>query len=538
MKENILILGAGLLQKPAVKAAKKFGYNTVVVDADPGAVCVPLADRFEHIDLKDKEGIFSFAQQLGKNGGLAAVFTAGTDFSASVSYAAEKLSLPCHPYESSLNASSKTRMRTCFMKAGVPSPSFFTVTKKEIENGAVRELAAKLGFPCVVKPVDNMGARGCRMIRDDTETEEAAFDAVANSRTGNAVIEQYMEGPEYSIDALIYNGTMTITGFADRHIYYPPYFIETGHTMPTSVGSTKRSELIAAFALGAASLGLTCGAAKADIKYTKDGPMIGEIAARLSGGYMSGWTYPYASGCRLTGQAILIACGKAPVYLEQHRVPLKFEPPASCSGRTAPFELYELTCSCTSAERAWISIPGVVRSLIGIDAAVSIPGIQDVFPRAHSGSHVTFPRNNVQKCGNVISKAALGADASAAAEKAVAGIVLRLETGCRETDMFLAGNAKDDFPPSAYSLSVDFNKISGTIPMNARISDTVPEELRTLLASGETDWNHRTFSMTCSLFDAVCPEHPELDAVTFWNAVIRGGIQGALYASDTAGECV
>lgn len=537
MKENILILGAGLLQKPAVKAAKKLGYNTVVVDGDPCALCIPLADRFEHIDLKDKEGIFSLAQQLGKNGGLAAVFTAGTDFSASVSYAAEKLGLPCHPYESSLNASSKTRMRTCFMKAGVPSPSFFTVTKKEIENGAVRELAANLGFPCVVKPVDNMGARGCRMIRNDTETEDAALNAVANSRTGNAVIEQYMEGPEYSIDALIYNGTMTITGFADRHIYYPPYFIETGHTMPVSVDNTKRSELIAAFALGATSLGLTCGAAKADIKYTKDGPMIGEIAARLSGGYMSGWTYPYASGCGLTGQAVLIACGRTPSYLEQHRVPLKFEPPASCSGRTAPFELYELPCTCTSAERAWISIPGVVRNLSGTDSAAAAAFVQDVFPRAHAGSRVTFPRNNVQKCGNIISKAASREDAAAAAEKAVAGIVLRLETGCRETDMFLSGKP-DDFPPSAYSLPSGFNKISGTIPRNARVSDTVPEGLRTLLSSGETDWNHRTFSMTCSLFDAVCPEHPELDAVTFWKAVIRGGIQGALYVSDTAGECV
>jgi biotin carboxylase len=538
MKENILILGAGLLQKPAVKAAKKLGYNTVVVDADPGAMCVPLADGFEHIDLKDKEGIFSFGQKLIKKGGLAAVFTAGTDFSASVSYAAEKLSLPCHTYEASLNASSKTRMRTCFMKAGVPSPSFFIVTKKEIENGTVQEFAGKLGYPCVVKPVDNMGARGCRMIRDNTETEAAASVAVANSRTETAVIEQYMEGPEYSIDALIYNGTMTITGFADRHIYYPPYFIETGHTMPTSADSTKRSELIAAFALGAASLGLTCGAAKADIKYTKDGPMIGEIAARLSGGYMSGWTYPYASGCNLTEQAVLIACGKAPSYLEQHRVPVKFEPPDLCAGRPEPFKLYELSCTCTSAERAWISIPGVVRSLSGIDAAASAAGVQDVFPRAHSGSHVIFPRNNVQKCGNVISKAALRTEAVSSAEKAVSHIVIRLETGCRETDMFLSGTAKDDFPPSAYSLSSGFNKIRGTIPMNARISDTVPEELRTLLSSDETDWNHRTFSMTCSLFDTVCPVHPELDAVTFWNAVIRGGIQGALYVSDTAGECV
>ncbi|HAH62830.1 MAG TPA: hypothetical protein DCL73_12110, partial [Treponema sp.] len=108
MKKNILILGAGFLQKPAVTAAKKLGYNTVVVDADSNAVCIPLADEFAHIDLKDKDGIYALARKLSADGGLASVFTAGTDFSASVSFAGEKLGLPCHRYEAALNASSKT----------------------------------------------------------------------------------------------------------------------------------------------------------------------------------------------------------------------------------------------------------------------------------------------------------------------------------------------------------------------------------------------------------------------------------------------
>ena len=114
---NILILGAGLMQKPAILAAKELGYKACVIDADDTAVAIPFADVFKKIDLKDREGILAYAKELQNNEGLAAVFTAGTDFSASVSYVTQELKLPAHSFEAACNASSKTRMRSCFEKA-------------------------------------------------------------------------------------------------------------------------------------------------------------------------------------------------------------------------------------------------------------------------------------------------------------------------------------------------------------------------------------------------------------------------------------
>ena len=100
--------------------------------------------------------------------------------------------------------------------------------------------------------------------------------------------------------------------------------------MPVILEEDKYNQLVSVFALGAKSLGLTTGAAKADIKWTKNGPMIGEIAGRLSGGYMSGWTYPYASDLNLTKQGILIACGKEPEDLIKNRIPVDFLPSEMC----------------------------------------------------------------------------------------------------------------------------------------------------------------------------------------------------------------
>ena len=534
--KKILILGAGLMQKPAILGAKHLGYKAVVVDANKNAVAVPLADEFYPVDLKDRESLLELAKKLNKKGELKGVFTAGTDFSASVSFVAENLGLPAHSFEAALNASDKARMRACFEKEGVPSPKFI-----EIDENAHAELVSKsdIEFPKVVKPCDNMGGRGCRLVRNQDEFQTSVTTAIKNSRTNRAIFEDYMEGAEFSIDSVVYNGTLTITGFADRHIFYPPYFIEMGHSLPSRVDSKIKNELIATFALGIKALGLTCGVAKADIKYTKKGPMIGEIAARLSGGYMSGWTFPYSSGMNLTEEAMKIAVGKEPDYLLSNRVSLPWQPHESVKNKSQPFELYEISSTLVSAERAWLSIPGVVSKIYGLSEVKQIYGVRDVLPRVKIGDKVDFPRNNVEKCGNVIAVGINSEQAYKSAEEAISSITLRLEPNNPDTEKFLRGESEADekgFPPSAFTFSPNsessVNVGEGTkIPAGQKTIGYIPETLIPL-ADSLKDWNHCTLRKTLEKFDEICPEHAELDGKTFWRALLRGGIQGALYIAD------
>lgn len=539
---NCLILGAGLMQKPAILSAKELGYKAVVIDADDKAVSIPYADEFRKIDLKAKDEILEFAKELQNRGGLKAVFTAGTDFSASVSYVCEKLNLPSHSFSAALNASVKTLMRECFEKNKVPSPKFMKISKEELSSGCENLLGAiknKLSFPFVIKPVDNMGARGCRMVRSDVEFESAITAALKYSRTGYAIVEEYMEGPEYSIDALVYNGTFTVTGFAERHIYYPPYFIEVGHTMPAILPGKIHDELISVFALGAKALGLSCGAAKADIKYTKNGPMIGEIAGRLSGGYMSGWTYPYSSDVNLTKNALQIACNEEPVQLLERRIPVEYAPSNLCKLNKKPYELYEIPCIRTAAERAWISIPGTVEYMENITEYTD-KAIFDTLPRAAVtlGGEVDFPRNNVEKCGNIIAVSHNHQIAMEAAEDAVSNIFITLKPNTKKTDDFLNcvyQSDEDLFPPDAFGRLTDeeLNHISGIIPKDAKIADNIPEVLKSEKYKKLKDWNYNTILQTAQKFDILRRSHKKLDARTFWKAVMRGGIQAAVYVSDS-----
>ncbi|GBU29061.1 hypothetical protein R84B8_02624 [Treponema sp. R8-4-B8] len=587
MKEKLIILGAGVMQGPVISIAKELGFYAIALDGSSSAPCVSLADQFEQIDLKDKEGIEAFARSIQKTTSRIGIMTAGTDFSANVAWTAEKLGLPGISYESALNASDKSRMRECFKKANLPSPAFITITAKDLPltpqggNAAPPPLTAHCSlltahYPLVIKPVDNMGSRGCRRVDSAEELNEAAKTAIGFSRSGRAIVEGYMEGPEFSVDAIVYHGEITICGLADRHIFFPPYFIEMGHTMPTIIEEEKQAAILDTFRAGIHALGLagkeSIGAAKGDIKLTAKGPMIGEIAARLSGGYMSGWTYPYSSGALPIKGAILAAMGRKPDGL----IPTK-----------------KWTC----AERAFISIPGTVKQIAGVEKAKAANHVNDFFLRIAEGGKVSFPENNVTKCGNIIASAENRETAIQAAETAARSILIRLDPADLETKEFLlnlplaetqrrreedgnlplakAQRRKEEdgnlplakaqrrkggekgFPPNAFILSDELETALSQLPdfptphsplLTAHYSLLTPHiyPFPEFTSSGLKDYMGRTVEEALNAVRLltgfpipVTSENAENIVRlgrAFWSAFIRGSYQGAVYYIDNLGE--
>lgn len=395
-------------------------------------------------------------------------------------------------------------MRNVFI-GKAPSPRFVEVSKNNFKTES-KNIILKINKSnqiFVVKPCDSMGARGCRMVLSPDELFPALKKAMKYSRTERAIVEDYMDGNEYSIDALVSDGELTITGFADRHIFYPPFFIEMGHTMPSKVCEKEKKEIFKVLLAGVKALGLSHGAVKADIKVTSKGPMIGEIAARLSGGYMSGWTYPYASGLNVTKQALLLALNEKPTELLTKRKALE--------GVT---NVYEVPCVRVSAERAWVSIPGIVQSVENLSSARSVAGVKDVFSRLKKGDTVCFPQNNVEKAGNVITCLQSRQEAVQACKTAIKKIFVRLVLHSPETEKFLKQPLKTLFPPSAYP-------------------DAAGLSLREARVKEEEDWNGLTIKETLEILPQLVrinvPEHDK----NFLQALYRGGLQGAVYYCET-----
>lgn len=371
--KNLLIIGAGLLQMPAIKIANELGLNTIVTDYNENAPGMKIADNPIVISTKDIDGTVRTIKKINKKIKIHGVITIGTDASMTVAAVANALGLPGIEFENAEAATNKLKMRERFKEHNIPIPDFYKCwSLKDLKN-----ISKMLSYPFVIKPVDNMGARGVMKIENESMLELAFNKAKKASPSGELIVEEYMEGPELSIDALIYNGKIHIAGVADRIIEREPYFIEIGHVMPSALPEYQINNAIEIFKEGVDALGITIGAAKGDIKITKKGTKVGEIAARLSGGFMSAYTYPYSSGVNLIHNAIDIALGYPPYNL----VPTK---------------------NAVAIERAIIPKPGVVKEISGYEDVLSIPGVVDLFIHIDIGDEIREPESNVEKAGNFI----------------------------------------------------------------------------------------------------------------------------------------
>jgi biotin carboxylase len=517
---NVLILGGGTMQLPAARIARRKGWKVFVAARTIDPAVRALADAALEIDLQDREGLTAAAQDLHARHGLHGVFTAGTDFSTTVAWVAEKLRLPGIPHGVALNATDKARMRARFRARGVACPRFFTV-----EGRPQAQLPEGFAFPLVVKPVDNMGARGVRRVDGQEEYAAAVEVALGQSRSRRAIVEEYMEGPELSLDAVVFRGQATVCGVADRHIFFPPYFVEMGHTMPSELDPELLGQAEEVFLAGIRALGIRIGAAKGDIKLTPSGPAVGEIAARLSGGYMSGWTFPLSCGVEVTEAALNIAVGL---------------PPGDLRPRFA----------AVSAERAFISIPGRIQALEGLPEVRQVDGLQELFLRVRVGDRVRLPANNLEKCGNVITRASTRAQAVGAADRARQQVFLRLVPGDGETLAFL----RDPRPGPWVAfprLSEAFGRGVSGMPEavgqlgSARLGAEGLAVLRpeglSLRAEASRDWHGLSLAGALEQVERLSgvpsTEVPLPGRLTlgrvFWEALRRGGVQAGVFLIQT-----
>lgn len=245
-QEFILLLGASMMQLPALKAIETLGYASLVVDGNAHAPLMSLADERALIDLKDISALMIYLDEFIEERRLVAIFTAGTDFSYVVSTLAERYQLPAHSKNAAMAATDKLRMRSMLHQHGVRVPAFIELPMGINEptlEGLLRQAQLSEPWDVVIKPVDSMGARGVVRAHTLKEILHAGEEARAYSRSGKVIVEAYLDGPELSVDALVADGKVYIHGIADRHIFIPHTLSRWGtrFLLPCLMKRSKRS---------------------------------------------------------------------------------------------------------------------------------------------------------------------------------------------------------------------------------------------------------------------------------------------------------
>ena len=359
-KKSILIVSGGIMQVPAIITAKSMNLNVIVTDKDKNAVGFDYCDEKEVIDSKDVRSHIAFAKKNVERLNICGVF-AGSDVAVTVAAIANELGLPSIKNEVAYRSNNKSAMKERWMKDKIPTPVGY-----EVDNlSEARKILKNIGFPAIVKAVDNAASRGSKKIETFDQLPSALENAIKASKTGTAIIEEYVFGPEQSVETIIFNGKNYHVGVADREFGYHPYHIETSHTDPSQLSNETQKYIYEVVDRAAESLGIDFGPAKADMIYTKKGPMILEMPARLSGGFHSQYTTPLSSGQNPIKAVMQISVGES--LDERYLIPNRNNV-SVCAGIFPP--------------------KGKIVDITGLEEAKKIPGIEHIIITKKIGDFV------------------------------------------------------------------------------------------------------------------------------------------------------
>lgn len=392
--KRLLIIGASILQLPAIKRAKELGLCVAVADYNPQAVGIPYADRYYNVSTIDEQGVYEAAKDFHADG----VMTLATDMPMrSVAYTCSKLGLIGISYETAVKATDKGEMIKAFEAAGVEHPWFFIINNISEIDAALE----KITFPCITKPTDNAGSRGVMVASSEVELRQALQYSSENGHSGSVIVEEYMVGHEVSVEAIVYQGKPHILQITDKLTTGAPHFVEIGHSQP-SILSLETKETICDLAGRAAlAVGIQNGPVHAEIILTDQGPKMVEIGARMGGDCITTDLVPLSTGIDMIKATIDISLGMKP-DLEQ-----RFEKGAAI--RFIP----------TAA--------GKITSIKGTDQAASLSGVKRISLMKTVGEMCSNVESSIDRIGFAIAQSDTPQNAATICENAIGMIQITTE---------------------------------------------------------------------------------------------------------------
>lgn len=389
--KKLLIIGASVLQLPAIKRAKEMGYYVGVIDYDPNAIGIEFADEYFNVSTIDIEGVTKTAEEFRPDG----IMTLATDMPMrSIAAACEKLGLSGISFETAVKSTDKGEMIKAFEENDVEHPWYHIISSVDELNSKIE----KITYPCISKPTDNSGSRGVMLIHNEHELHEAVEYSSSNGRSGSVIVEEYMQGPEVSVEIITVDGEPTVLQVTDKLTTGAPHFVEMGHSQPSRLGEQNLEKIRDLAKRAVKAVGIKNGPAHVEIILTKDGPKMVELGARMGGDCITTHLVPLSTGIDMIEATIKIACGEKP------DIEPKLDKASAIRFLDAPI--------------------GTITAIDGVEEAEKIDGVKEISLTKHIGDKVGEIGSSTDRVGFVIAQADTAEQAVSICEKALEKITV------------------------------------------------------------------------------------------------------------------
>lgn len=298
---KILLFGVGKLQHSLIERAHKRGLYVVGIDPCGDADCRDEVDAFEVVDGQDLDKTIGIAKKYQ----VSAVVTVATDKPlVMMAKVAEILHLPFYSVETAKVSTDKLLMKQRFMDYGIPCAKGFVLT--DIGNLSEHDFH----YPVIVKPRDNSGSRGVKYCNDEAEVVKAWKEAMLYTHKSSVLVEEYIDGNEYSIENVHWRGKSYVVQFTEKRITECPYNVELGHIQPADISEDVQQEIRTIIQNVAEALNFTNCCSHTELKISSHGIKVIETSPRLGGDFITSHLTPLSTGINMEDLLLKLSLGE------------------------------------------------------------------------------------------------------------------------------------------------------------------------------------------------------------------------------------
>jgi biotin carboxylase len=365
-RKTLLVLGGGLYYVRAIEAIRDAGYRTVVVDRNPDAPGLAIADVGRAIDMVDSTAVLALAREERVDGVMPV-----NDFGVpTAAHVASSLGLRGLTPRTAELACDKGLMREQWERDGLANAAFRVV----VSQREAREASEAIGLPVVLKPADSGGGgRGVSVVYEPDELEWAYGFAAPFARNGRIVVERFLDGTELTIESVSRGGEVHVLAVSDK--IKPPLRtrVATSLHYPADLSPGMLEQVHGLAAAAIRSLGLMDGPSHVEMIVTADGPVLLELGARGGGGHVFSVIAEAVSGVPMVAESARVLAGDEPDLRVRHQ-------------RGCVYILF-------APER------GVIRAIHGVEEARALPGVLELGITRRPGDVLGPLADSLQRSG-------------------------------------------------------------------------------------------------------------------------------------------